>query len=222
MKKSEIFSIIDHTELRRDATLNDIKRLLSDAKKYSTASVCIPPYFVPDAATLRANDQKICTVVGFPNGYSTTGTKCFETLDAVKEGADEIDMVVNMALLKDRNEKELLSEINAVKSACRGAILKVIVEACLLSEDDKVFISRVISESDADFIKTSTGFSTGGATVADVELFSKYCVGKKVKAAGGIKTPEDAVRLINAGASRLGSSSLLGMLEGYKGEEIFA
>lgn len=212
MKKQDIFPYIDHTELRRDASICDIKALCDDARKYGTASVCIPPYFVEETYSYCGDAPKICTVVGFPNGYVTTGSKCFETLDAVKQGAREIDMVINLSLLKARNTKELLLEINAVKSACRGALLKVIVEACLLTKDEKIYISELIADSSADYIKTSTGFSTGGATLEDVELFAKYCKGKKVKAAGGIKSPADAVRFINAGASRLGSSSLLKML----------
>lgn len=212
MKKIDIFPYIDHTELRRNATTDDIKRLCDEARTYSTASVCISPFFVEEAHSYWGKDSKICTVVGFPNGYVTTGSKCFETLEAVKQGAFEIDMVINMTLLKERRTKELLLEINAIKSACRGALLKVIVEACMLTQDEKIYISEVVSESDAEYIKTSTGFSSGGATLEDVELFAKYCKGKKVKAAGGIKSPSDAVRFINAGASRLGSSSLLKML----------
>lgn len=212
MRKVDVFPYIDHTELRREATFDDISRLIDEAQKYHTASVCIPPYFVEKARSYAESGTKLCTVVGFPNGYVTTGSKCFETLEAVKQGASEIDMVINMALLKERNAKELLLEINAIKSACRGALLKVIVEACMLTHDEKIFISEIVSESNADYIKTSTGFSTGGATLDDVELFAKYCKGKKVKAAGGIKSPSDAVRFINAGASRLGSSSLLKML----------
>lgn len=218
MKKTDIFQYIDHTELRREATTDDIVRLIDDAKEFGTASVCIPPYFVEEAYLYAKDTIPICTVVGFPNGYVTTGSKCFETLDAVKQGAVEIDMVINMALLKERKEKELLLEINAVKSACRGALLKVIVEACMLTHEEKIFISEVVSNSGADYIKTSTGFSTGGATLEDVELFAKHCKGKKVKAAGGIKSPEDAVRFINAGASRLGSSSLLKMLRDAEDE----
>ena len=212
MKKTDIFQYIDHTELRRDATFSDITLLIDEAKEFRTASVCIPPYFVENAHSYAKDDVKICTVVGFPNGYVTTGSKCFETLEAVKQGASEIDMVINSALLKEKNAKELLLEINAIKSACRGALLKVIVEACMLTHDEKIFISEIVSESSADYIKTSTGFSSGGATLEDVELFAKYCKGKKIKAAGGIKSPSDAVRFINAGAARLGSSSLLKML----------
>lgn len=210
MKIEEILAKVDHTLLSQTATWEEIKKICDDGMKYKTASVCIPASYVKRAKEYVGNKLPICTVIGFPNGYSTTETKCFETSDAVKNGADEIDMVINIGWLKDKKYAELTDEIKRVKAACGGKILKVIIETCLLTDDEKIEMCRIVTESGADFIKTSTGFSTAGATFDDIALFAKH-VGPnvKIKAAGGISSVADAEKFISLGASRLGTSRIV-------------
>lgn len=210
MKIEEILAKVDHTLLSQTATWEEIKKICDDGMKYKTASVCIPASYVKRAKEYVGDKLPICTVIGFPNGYSTTETKCFETADAVKNGADEIDMVINIGWLKDKKYAELTDEIKRVKAACGGKILKVIIENCLLSDDEKIEMCRIVTESGADFIKTSTGFSTAGATFDDIALFAKH-VGPnvKIKAAGGISSVADAEKFISLGASRLGTSRIV-------------
>ncbi len=205
-----ILSICDHTLLSQTATFDDIKALCDDAIKYRTASVCIPPCYVKPAKYYVGDRMRICTVVGFPNGNSTTASKVFETEEAVNNGADEIDMVINIGMLKAKEYFHVLEEIRAVKRACDGKILKVIIETCLLTEEEKIKMCELVTKAGAKFIKTSTGFSSGGATFDDVKLFAKH-VGPdvKIKAAGGIKTVEDAKKFVLLGASRLGTSRLV-------------
>ncbi len=218
MNIKEILSKVDHTLLSQNATWEEIKTICDDGIKYETASVCIPASFVKQAKKYVGNKLAICTVIGFPNGYSTTATKVFETADAVKNGADEIDMVINVGWLKDKKYNEILDEINAIKDACNGKILKVIIETCLLTEDEKIKMCEIVSNSNADYIKTSTGFSTGGATKEDIELFAKHTTnGKKIKAAGGIASIEDAEDFINLGASRLGTSRIVKIVKNEQG-----
>ena len=210
MDIKEILSKVDHTVLSQSATWADIKALCDDGMKYSTASVCIPASYVKQAKEYVGDKLAICTVIGFPNGYSTTAVKCFETADAVKNGADEIDMVINIGWLRDKRYDEILDEINQIKAACSGKLLKVIIETCLLTDEEKIKMCEIVSESDAEYIKTSTGFSTSGATFADVELFAKHVKeGTLIKAAGGISSVEDAERFISLGASRLGTSRIV-------------
>ncbi len=209
MNITEILEKCDHTLLAVDATEADIKATCDDGIRYGVASVCIPPSFVKAMREYVGDRLKICTVIGFPNGYSATAVKAFEAESAVADGADEIDMVINIGLLKDGRYGELLNEINSVKAACRGRLLKVIIETCLLTDDEKIRMCEVISASDADFIKTSTGFSAGGATFEDIALFKKHIKGKKIKAAGGISSLADAERLIALGADRLGTSKIV-------------
>lgn len=210
MEISKILKRVDHTLLRQDAKVSDIKEICDDAIRFNTASVCIPPCYVKYAKQYVGNKIKICTVIGFPNGNSTTATKCFETADAVKNGADEIDMVINIGELKAGNTEYVLNEINEVKASCQGKLLKVIIETCLLSRDEKIEMCRIISDSNADYIKTSTGFSTGGATKEDVALFAEHIKnGKKIKAAGGIASLQDAEDFIKLGADRLGTSRIV-------------
>ena len=209
MDRSEIFSKIDHTLLRQDATWEQIRALCDEAIENGTASVCIPPDYVRQAANYLGGILPVCTVVGFPNGYSTTATKVFETSDAVSNGADEIDTVINIGWVKDRRYEDILAELTAIKRACVGRILKVIIETCLLTEEEKIKMCRIVSESGADFIKTSTGFSTGGATLEDIRLFkANVAPHVRIKAAGGIRTPEEAQAFIEAGASRIGASRI--------------
>lgn len=210
MDIKEILSKVDHTVLGQAATWDDIKALCDDGIKYGTASVCIPASYVKQAKEYVGDKLAICTVIGFPNGYSTTAVKCFETEDAVKNGADEIDMVINVGWLKDKKYDELLEEIRAVKASCGGKLLKVIIETCLLTDDEKIKMCEIVSKSGADFIKTSTGFSTGGATKEDVALFAKHVAPHlKIKAAGGIASIQDAEDFIKLGASRLGTSRIV-------------
>lgn len=209
MDKKYILSKTDHTLLAQGADFEQIKALCDDAIKYGTASVCIAPSFVKAAKKYVGNKMQICTVIGFPNGYNTTSVKCFETRDAVANGADEIDMVINIGMLKEKRYDDILSEINAIKDACDGRILKVIIETCLLTDDEKIKMCEIVSNSNADYIKTSTGFSTGGATFDDIKLFAKHINGKKIKAAGGIKDFADAEKFIELGADRLGTSRLV-------------
>ena len=218
MNIKEILSKVDHTLLAQNATWEDIKAICDDGMKYETASVCIPASYVKQAKEYVGNKLPICTVIGFPNGYSTSATKVFETADAVKNGADEIDMVINVGWLKDKRYEEILNEINAIKDACDGKILKVIIETCLLTDDEKIKMCEIVSNSNADYIKTSTGFSTAGATKEDIELFAKHTTnGKLIKAAGGIASIEDAEEFINLGASRLGTSRIVKIVKNEQG-----
>lgn len=210
MELSEILSRCDHTLLRTDAGSEEIRRLCDEAVRYGCASVCIPPCHVPGAKKYLAGRVPVCTVIGFPNGYMTTAAKAFEAADAVQKGADEIDMVINLAMVKDADWQAVAEDIAAVRRATEGKVLKVIIECCLLTEAEKLEMCRIVSESGADFIKTSTGFSTGGATRDDVALLRKNCAPQvKVKAAGGIKTLQDAEDFINLGAERLGTSRIV-------------
>lgn len=213
MDIKNILSHVDHTLLKQDATWADIKNLCDDAVKYSTASVCIPASYVKDAVEYLGGKIPVCTVIGFPNGYNTTEVKCFEASNAVKNGADEIDMVINIALLKDKKYDEVLNEINKVKKACNGRLLKVIIETCLLSDEEKIKMCEIVSNSEADFIKTSTGFSSSGATFDDIKLMKEHIKGKKIKAAGGIKSFADGERFISFGADRLGTSRLVKIMK---------
>lgn len=218
MDKSEILSKIDHTVLKQTAGWEEVKEAVDDAINFKTASVCIAPCFVKRASDYAAGRVKICTVIGFPNGYSTTQTKCFETSDAVKNGADEIDMVINLTDVKNKNYENILNEINEIKKSCCGKILKVIVETCFLNDEEKIKLCEIVSRSDADFIKTSTGFGSGGATREDIKLFSQHIRGGKlIKAAGGISDINDAEDFIALGASRLGTSRVVKQLK--KGEK---
>ena len=210
MDIKKILSYVDHTLLAQGATWNDIKGILDDGIKYSCASCCIPASFVKDAKEYVGDKVAICTVIGFPNGYSTTAVKCAETEDAVKNGADEIDMVINIGWLKDKKYDLLLEEIKAIKAACHGKILKVIIETCLLTDEEKIKMCEIVSNSGADFIKTSTGFSTAGATLHDVQIFADNVAPHlQIKAAGGISSIEDAENFINIGATRLGTSRIV-------------
>ena len=210
MEISEILSKCDHTLLKVDATWDDIKAICDDGMKYRTASVCIPPAYVKKAKEYTQGRVPICTVIGFPNGYNSARAKAFEAADAVNNGADEIDMVINIGALKAGNDAYVLDEIKLIKQACAGRLLKVIIEACLLTEDEKLRCCRIVTEAGADYIKTSTGFSTGGATREDVALL-RANVGPnvKVKAAGGIADLKDAEDFINLGADRLGTSRIV-------------
>lgn len=210
MELREILSKCDHTLLRPDASWSEIQSLCRDGLKYRTASVCIPASYVRQAKEFLDGGLAVCTVIGFPNGYDTTAAKCFMASDAVENGADEIDMVIHLGWVKDGRFSAVEREIAAVKAACDGRLLKVIVEACLLSQEEKIAMCHVVTNAGADYIKTSTGFSSGGATFADVELFSKHIgTGVKIKAAGGISTLEDAETFLRLGASRLGTSRIV-------------
>lgn len=213
MNKQEILSKVDHTLLKQTATWEQIKVICDEGAEFQTASVCIPPCFVKQAKEYVEGKVAICTVIGFPNGNMTTAAKVFETEDAVKNGADEIDMVINIGDAKAGAYDKILEEIRAIKKACNGKLLKVIIETCLLTDEEKIKMCEVVTASGAEYIKTSTGFSTSGATFADVELMSKY-VGKdvKVKAAGGISSVDDAEKFIELGADRLGTSRLIPLL----------
>lgn len=218
MNINEILSKVDHTLLTQSATWEEIKAICDDGIKYQTASVCIPASYVKQAKEYVGEKISICTVIGFPNGYSTTATKVFETADAVKNGADEIDMVINVGWLKDNKYDDILNEINEIKNACNGKLLKVIIETCLLTDEEKIKMCEIVSNSNADFIKTSTGFSTAGATKADIELFANHTKnGKQIKAAGGIASIEDAEDFINLGASRLGTSRIVKIVKNEQG-----
>ena len=210
MNIKNILSMVDHTQLSQTASWDQIKSLCDEAIEYQVASVCIPASYVKDAKNYVQDKMKICTVIGFPNGYNTTAVKVFETEDAIKNGADEIDMVINLGMLKDKRYSEIENEIKRIKEACGDKILKVIIETCLLTDEEKIKMCEIVTNAGADYIKTSTGFSTSGATFEDIELFSKH-VGKnvKIKAAGGIKSIADAEKFINLGANRLGTSRLI-------------
>ncbi len=210
MKLQDILSKVDHTLLSPAATWEEIKAICDDGMKFKTASVCIPASFVKAAKEYTGDRLAICTVIGFPCGYSATAVKCFETADAIANGADEIDMVINIGWLKDGKTDLLLDEINAIKKECGDKILKVIIETCLLTDEEKKTMCKIVSESGADFIKTSTGFSTGGATFDDVALFAENVAPHlKIKAAGGISSIEDAEKFIELGAERLGTSRIV-------------
>ncbi len=210
MDHSDILSKVDHTLLSQTATWEQIKALCDDAVKYKTASVCIPPAFVRKAKEYVGDSLAICTVIGFPNGYQTTATKVFETKDALENGADEIDMVIHIGALKEKNYDSILKEISELKKICGSRILKVIIETCLLTEEEKVKMCELVTGAGADYIKTSTGFSTAGATFNDIALFAEQ-VGPnvRIKAAGGISSFEDGEKFIELGASRLGTSRLV-------------
>lgn len=215
MDKKAILKMVDHTLLAQTATWEQIKEILDDSMTYDVASACIPASFVKRAKEYVGDKLPICTVIGFPNGYSTTAVKVFETEDAVKNGADEIDMVINIGDLKDKKYDDILQEIKAIHKACNGKILKVIIETCLLTEEEKIKMCEIVTESGAEFIKTSTGFSTSGAKFEDVALMRKY-VGKnvKIKPAGGISSFEDAEKFVELGADRLGTSRLVKIIKG--------
>ena len=217
MDIKKILNACDHTLLAQTATWEQIRTICDDGIKYSVASVCIPAYYVKPAKEYVGEKLAVCTVIGFPNGYSTTATKVYEAADAVKNGADEVDMVINIGMLKDKKYAEILDEINAIKAACGDKILKVIIETCLLTDEEKVKMCEIVSESSADFIKTSTGFSTAGATPHDIEIFAANVTnGTKIKAAGGIASLEDAERFIEMGASRLGTSRIVKIVKAEK------
>ena len=210
----KIVNYVDHTLLTQTATWEEIKQICDDGVAYGTASVCIPPSFVKRAKEYLGDKLPVCTVIGFPNGYNTTAVKVFETKDAVANGADEIDMVINIGMVKEGNYDGLLAEIKAIKEACGGKLLKVIIETCLLTEEEKIQMCRVVTEAGAEFIKTSTGFSTAGATFADIELFAKHVgEGVQMKAAGGISSLEDAGKFVGLGATRLGTSRIVKILK---------
>ncbi len=217
MDIKEITSKVDHTLLQQQATWKEIKEICDDAVTYQTASICIPASYVKQAADYLQGKIPVCTVIGFPNGYSTTAVKVFETEDAVRNGASEIDMVINIGWVKDGLYDKVLDEIKQVKKACNGKLLKVIIETCLLTDEEKIKMCEVVTESGAEYIKTSTGFSTAGATFEDIELFSKH-IGPnvKMKAAGGISSIADAEKFVELGASRLGTSRIVKILKAQK------
>ena len=209
-----ILGMVDHTLLKQTTTWEEIRTLCDDAIRFRTASVCIPPCYVKQAKEYVKDAMRICTVIGFPNGNVTTETKVFETGDAVKNGADEIDMVINIGMLKAGNDAYVLDEIRQIQKACQGRILKVIIETCLLTEQEKIKMCDLVTESGADYIKTSTGFSTAGATFEDVKLFAEHVgSGVKIKAAGGISSLEDAEKFIELGAERLGTSRIVAIVK---------
>lgn len=214
MQKKNILTHTDHTLLKQVATWKQIEKVCEEAVKYQMASVCIPPCYVKQAAEFLQGRVPVCTVIGFPNGYQTTAVKVFETKDAIANGAEEIDMVINIGWAKAEKWDDIEAEINAVKAACGNHILKVIIETCLLTEGEKIMLCEVVNSSDAEYIKTSTGFGGAGATAEDVELFEKYMKdGKKIKAAGGIQDIDTAELFLKLGADRLGSSSLVKICE---------
>ena len=215
MELSEILNKCDHTLLAQTATWADIKAICDDGIRFSTASVCIPASFVKQAKEYVGDKLAICTVIGFPNGYATTAAKCFMAGDAVDNGADEVDMVINIGWAKEGKWQAITEEIAAIKKACKGKLLKVIIETCLLTDEEKIALCKCVSDSSADYIKTSTGFSTAGATFEDVALFAKYVAPHvKIKAAGGISSLEDAQKFIELGASRLGTSRVVKIAKG--------
>lgn len=214
MEKKDVLKLVDHTLLGQTATWEEIRQTLDDAMRYGTASACIPAAYVKQAADYAEGRLPICTVIGFPNGYSTTAVKVYETKDAVANGADEIDMVINIGYLKDKRYEEIEEEIRQVHAACGQKILKVIIETCLLTEEEKIRMCEIVTNAGAEYIKTSTGFASAGAVFADVELMRKY-VGKdvKIKAAGGIASFDDAEEFIRLGAGRLGTSRLVKIMK---------
>ena len=219
MDIKDILSKCDHTLLLQQSTWEEIKVICDDGMKYETASVCIPASFVKQAKEYVGDKLAICTVIGFPNGYSPTKVKCLEALDAVENGADEVDMVINIGWAKDGKWDEITAEIAAIKAACKGKLLKVIIETCLLTDEEKIALCKCVSDSGADYIKTSTGFSKAGATFADVELFAKHVAPHvKIKAAGGISSIEDAEKFIALGADRLGTSRIVKIAKGLEND----
>lgn len=220
LMNQDIFQYVDHTLLLVDSTWDQIKEICDDAAAYKTASVCIPPSYVKRAKEYLKGQMKVCTVIGFPNGYSTTNVKVFETKDAIENGADEIDMVINIGDVKDRAFDRVEDEIRQIKKACGDKVLKVIIETCLLTEEEKIRMCQIVTETGADFIKTSTGFSKAGATFEDIELFAKH-IGKGVqmKAAGGIASLEDADKFVELGATRLGTSRIIKLAKAEAVEE---
>lgn len=214
MNRDEVLKHVDHTLLTQTATWEEIKEILDDGIKYSTASACIPAAYVKQSAEYVEGKLPICTVIGFPNGYSTTAVKVFETKDAIENGASEIDMVINIGMLKDKRYQDVEDEIRQIKETCGEKILKVIIETCLLTEDEKIKMCEIVTKAGADYIKTSTGFSTAGTTFEDVDLMRKH-VGEnvKVKAAGGISSFDDAEEFIRLGADRLGTSRLVKIMK---------
>ena len=215
MELKDILAKCDHTLLGQTATWAEIKAICDDGMKFKTASVCIPAAYVKQAKEYVGENLAICTVIGFPNGYATTAAKCFMASDAVDNGADEIDMVINIGWAKDGKWAEITEEIAAIKKACKGKLLKVIIETCLLTDEEKIAMCKCVSDSGADYIKTSTGFSKAGATFADVELFAKYVAPHvKIKAAGGISSIDDAEKFIALGADRLGTSRIVKIAKG--------
>ena len=220
MELKDILSKCDHTLLAQTATWDEIKAICDDGMKYGCASVCIPASYVKQAAEYVAGKLPICTVIGFPNGYDTTAAKCFMATDAVNNGAEEVDMVINLGWVKDRKWEDLLSEIKAIKEACHGKLLKVIIECCFLTDEEKIKLCEIVTASGADYIKTSTGFSTAGATFHDVELFAAHVTnGVKIKAAGGISSIADAEKFIELGASRLGTSRIVKIVKQQEAEK---
>ena len=219
MELKEILGRCDHTLLAQTATWEEIRAVCDDGVKYGCASVCIPASFVKQAAEYLGGRLPVCTVIGFPNGYSTTAVKVFETQDAIASGAKEIDMVINIGWAKDGRWDDLLAEIKAVKAACGGLVLKVIIETCLLTQEEKVKLCRIVSDSGADYIKTSTGFSTAGATREDVALFkANVAPHVKIKAAGGISSLQDAADFLALGADRLGTSRIVKLVKGQQAQ----
>jgi len=218
MNKQEILIKVDHTILVQTTKWEDIKKICDDGIEYNTASVCIPPSYVEQAKKYVGEKLKICTVIGFPNGYNTTNVKVYETLEAIEKGADEIDMVINIGWLKDKKYEEIENEIRAIKNVCGDKVLKVIIETCLLTDEEKVKMCEIVDKSGADYIKTSTGFSTNGATFEDIKLFKESLNGSslKIKAAGGVKSFEDAEKFIELGADRLGTSRLVKLIENIR------
>ena len=220
MELKKILSAVDHTLLAPAATWAEIKGICDDAIKYGTATVCIPASYVARCKAYMQEQKSgvgVCTVIGFPTGYSTTAVKALEAADAVKNGADEIDMVINIGMIKDGQDDAVLAEINAIKEACAGRPLKVIIETCLLTEEEKIRMCDIVSRSQADFIKTSTGFSTAGATFEDVALMKKHMApGKGIKAAGGIASLDDAEKFLELGATRLGTSRIVKIVKGQQ------
>ena len=219
MELKDILAKCDHTLLAQTATWEEIKAVCDDGMKYETASVCIPASFVKQAKEYVGEKLAICTVIGFPNGYATTAAKCFMAADAVANGADEVDMVINIGWAKEGKWDALTEEIAAIKAACAGKLLKVIIETCLLTDEEKIALCKCVTDAKADYIKTSTGFSKAGATFADVELFAKH-IGPdvKIKAAGGISSLEDAEKFIALGASRLGTSRIVKIAKGLEND----
>lgn len=218
MNVNEILKHVDHTLLLQGATWEEIRQICDDGIKYQTASVCIPPCYVKQASEYVQEKVAICTVIGFPNGNMTTKTKEFETKDAIENGADEIDMVMNIGWLKDKKYQDVEQEIRTLKEACGDKILKVIIETCLLTEEEKIKMCELVTNAGADYIKTSTGFSTGGATFDDIQLFAKHVgEGVKIKAAGGISNMDDAEKFLTLGADRLGTSRIVKIVKKEEG-----
>ncbi|RKJ46783.1 deoxyribose-phosphate aldolase [bacterium 1XD8-76] len=219
MDKQTILKHVDHTLLLQDATWGEIRQICDDAIAYKTASICIPPGYVKQAKEYVQDKMAVCTVIGFPNGYMTTAAKEFETKDALANGADEIDMVINIGWVKDRKYDSIEEEIRTLKAACGDRILKVIIETCLLTDEEKIEMCRVVTNAGADYIKTSTGFSKAGATFEDVKLFSEHVgEGVRIKAAGGISTMEDAEKFMELGADRLGTSRMIKLVKNEQAE----